>query len=79
MATTGTTGWMTPTELMQETGLSRSTVYLGIKEGTLPVKAYRFGKRILFSRREWETLQGIASPVAAPQAPTQPTATGDVA
>lgn len=49
--------WMSLAEIIEETGLSRATVYQAANNGTLPVKPVRFGKRILVSRAAWDALK----------------------
>lgn len=55
----GTADWMTPEELMKEVGMGRTAFYNAVRLGELPIKVHKFGGRYLFSRREWERLQGI--------------------
>lgn len=57
METVGSTQWMSLADVIKETGLSRCTVYAAANEGKLPVPTYRFGRRILVSRQQWDALK----------------------
>ena len=49
--------WMSLSDIVEETGLSRTAIYAAAKNDTLPVKTIRIGKRILVSREAWEALK----------------------
>lgn len=71
MSNGGTARWMTTVELMKEAGIGRTAFYNALRDGALPIQAYKFGGRYLFSRREWERLQGIEAATPEDQADGQ--------